>query len=132
NFRRSRDYYERALKSGNSPARPRILYGLAWSQFKLKDYKRSVNTMKEAIEAGRNNEEAAKAGLALQRDAADGLALFFTEGGRVEEAAAFFTDLFGEAEAGVVLRKLAENYQRQGQYAKALSLNKQLLGMGGA
>lgn len=130
-FRKSKDYYERALKVGATPARPRILYGLAWSQFKLKDYKRAVNTMKTAIQEGRNNEEAAKAGLALQRDAADGLALFYTEGGRVEEAAEFFTELFGETESGVVLRKLAENYQRQGEYAKALALNKQLLSMGG-
>lgn len=131
-FQKSRAYYERAAKSGSTPARPRILYGLGWSQFKLKDYRRAVATMKEAITLGRDNEEAAKAGLALQRDAADALALFYTEGGRVEDAAPFFTDLFGDAEGGVVLRKLAEIYQRQGEYAKALTINKQLLSMGGA
>jgi tetratricopeptide (TPR) repeat protein len=131
-FRKSRDYYLRALKSGTTPARPRILYGLGWSYFKMKDYRKAVDTMKQAIQLGRNNEEAAKAGLALQSDAADALALFYSEGGRVEEAAEFFTDLFGEAESGSVLRKLAETYQRQGEYAKALALNKQLLSMGGA
>jgi cellulose synthase operon protein C len=131
-FKRSRDYYDRAAKQGSTPARPRILYGLAWSQFKLKDYKRAVSTMKEAIVLGRENVDAAKQGLALQRDAADSLALFYSEGGKVEDAAPFFTDLFGEAEAGQVLRKLAETYQRQGEYAKALAINKQLLAMGGA
>lgn len=131
-FRKSRSYYERAAKSGNTPARPKVLYGLAWSQFKLKEYKKSVATMKEAIVLGRENPEAAKAGLALQRDAAEALALFYTEGGKVEDAAPFFTDLFGEAEAGPVLKKLAETYQRQGEYPKALAVNKQLLAMGGA
>lgn len=131
-FKKSRDYYDRASKQGNTPAKPRILYGLAWSQFKLKDYKRAVNTMKEAIILGRENVDAAKQGLALQRDAADSLAMFYSEGGKVDDAAPFFTDLFGEAEAGQVLRKLAETYQRQGEYAKALTINKQLLAMGGA
>jgi tetratricopeptide (TPR) repeat protein len=131
-FDRARRYYESAARSGETPARPRILYGLAWSYFKLQNYKKAIDTMKEAISIGRNNEEAAKAGLALQRDAADSLALFYSEGGNVEEAAAYFSDLFGEGEAVVVLRKLAENYQRQGQYAKALAINKQLLSMGGA
>ncbi len=131
-FRESRDYYERAAKSGSSPARPRILYGLGWSQFKLKEYKKAVNTMKEAILLGRDNVEAAKAGLSLQRDAADALAIFYAEGGRVEEASEFFTGVFGENEAGSVLRKLAETYQRQGEYAKALAVNKQLLALGGS
>jgi tetratricopeptide (TPR) repeat protein len=131
-FRDSRKYYEQAARAGNTPARPRVLYGLGWSQFKLKDYKRAVSTMREAILAGRNNSEAAKAGLALQRDAAESLALFYSEGGDADSAADFFTDLFGEGEALPVLRKLAQNYQSQGKYAKALGINKQLLSMGGA
>jgi cellulose synthase operon protein C len=131
-FKKSKSYYERAARSGATPARPRILYGLAWSQFKLKEYKKAVATMKEAIVLGRDNPEAAKAGLALQRDAADALAMFYSEGGKVSEAVPFFTDLFGENEAGPVLKKLAETYQRQGEYPKALEINKQLLAMGGA
>ena len=34
-------------------------------------------------------------------------------------------------EAGSVMRKLADAYQHQGEYAKALEVNKQLLAMGG-
>ncbi len=131
-FAKSRRYYERAAKVGDTPARPRILYGLGWSLFKLKDYNGAAATMREAIVIGRDNPEAAKAGLALQRDAADSLALFYSEGGKVDDAAAYFTDLFGEADAASVLRKLADNYQRQGKYARALTINKQLLSMGGA
>lgn len=132
NFKKSREFYEQAARAGASPARPRILYGLAWSQFKLKQYKNSVATMREAIVLGREKTDAANQGLALQRDAADALALFYSEGGKVDDAAAFFTDLFGEADAGSALRKLVETYQRQGEYAKALTVNKQLLAMGGS
>jgi cellulose synthase operon protein C len=131
-FHRSRDYYERAAKGANPVARPRILYGLAWSKYKLADYKGAMNTMKEAIVLGRDNQDAAKVGLALQRDAAESLALFFSEAGSVDEAAAFFNDLFPEGESIQILRKLASHYQEQGKYAKALAINKQLLSMGGA
>jgi TolA-binding protein len=131
-FHKSRDYYERAAKSANPIARPRILYGLAWSKYKLADYKGAMNTMKEAIVLGRDNQDAAKVGLALQRDAAESLALFFSEAGSVDDAAAFFGDLFPEGESIQILRKLASHYQEQGKYAKALAINKQLLSMGGA
>lgn len=132
NFTKSREFYERAARAGDTPARPRVLYGLGWSLFKLKEYKRAVSTMKEAITAGRNNSEAQKSGLALQRDAAESLALFYSEGGDSGSAASYFIDLFGESEALPVLRKLAQNYQTQGKYAQALAINKQLLDMGGA
>lgn len=130
-FDKARKYYERAAKSVNTPARPRILYGLAWSHFKLQNYKSAVTTMRDAIQLGRESTEAAKQGLALQRDSAESLALFYSEGGNVDEAAAFFTGLFGETEGPLVLRKLSDFYQRQGKYANALAVNKQLLSLGG-
>lgn len=131
-FDKARKYYERAAKAGDSPTRPRVLYGLAWSHFKQQNYKAAVNSMKEAIQLGRAaSPEAARQGLALQRDAAESLALFYSEGGNVEEAGAFFIDLFGETEGPLVLRKLSDFYQRQGKYAKALAVNKQLLSLGG-
>ncbi len=130
-FDKARRFYERAAKAVNTPARPRILYGLAWSHFKLQNYKAAVTSMRDAIQLGRESTEAAKQGLALQRDAAESLALFFSEGGNVDDAASFFTDLFGETEGPLVLRKLSDFYQRQGKYASALAVNKQLLALGG-
>lgn len=130
-FDKSQAYYERAARFESSPARPRVLYGLAWSQFKQREYRKSVATMADAIRLGKSG-VGEKQGLALQRDAADSLALFYSEGGSLEGAAGFFNDLFGEAEGAVVLRKLAVNYQKQGKYAKALAINKQLISMGGA
>ncbi|MCO5141786.1 MAG: tetratricopeptide repeat protein [Oligoflexia bacterium] len=130
-FRLSKSYYERALSRGETPARPRILYGLAWSKFKLREYKGAVSSMQEAIETGKDNAEAARAGLALQRDAGESLAMFYTEGGNSKQAGEFFVGLFGEEEGVLHLRKLAENYQKQGRYSDALSINKQLLDMGG-
>lgn len=131
-FQGARRYYERAAKSVESPARPRILYGLAWSHFKLQNYKSAVSTMRDAIQLGRANTELAKQGLALQRDAAESLALFYSEGGSVDEAGSYFISLFGETEGPLVLRKLSDFYQRQGKYANALAVNKQLLSLGGA
>ena len=132
-FRKSREAYESAARSAAPVARPKILYGLAWSHFKLQDYKRAMDTMKQAIVLGREqSEEAAKAGLSLQRDAAESLALFYSEVGSVDNAASYFGELFPEGETVQILRKLANNYQEQGKYAKALAINKQLLSMGGA
>ena len=68
----------------------------------------------------------------MQRDAAESLALFYSEGGNVDEASSFFLGLFGNQEGSLVLRKLSDFYQRQGKYAKALAVNKQLLSLGGA
>jgi tetratricopeptide (TPR) repeat protein len=130
-FPRAAKYYTLAAKQVDTPARPRILYGLAWARFKQQDYKGAVETMKEAIQLGRANEDAAKAGLALQRDAAESLALFYSEGGDVDQASSFFNEVFGDREGPLVLRKLSEFYQRQGKYAKALAVNKQLLSLGG-
>lgn len=131
-FQKARRYYEKSAKSGDSPTRPRVLYGLAWSQFKLQNYRAAVSAMREAIQLGRAaTSDAARQGLALQRDAAESLALFYSEGGKVEEAGEFFTELFGETEGPIVMRKLSEFYQRQGKYAKALAVNKQLLSLGG-
>lgn len=131
-FGRAREAYEQAAKGAEAVARPRILYGLGWSYFKQGNDKKALSTMREAISLGRENGEAARVGLALQRDAADSLALFYSEAGNVDEAAAYFTDLFGDVEGAQVLRKLADSYQKQGKYAKALTINKQLLAMGGA
>jgi Tfp pilus assembly protein PilF len=132
-FAKAATNYQKAAKAGDSPERPRILYGLAWAKFKMEDYKGAVETMKEAITLGRQGgESAAKQGLALQRDAAESLALFYSEGGEVEQASSFFIETFGQQEGALVLRKLSEFYQRQGKYAKALAVNKQLLALGGA
>lgn len=130
-FSKAASHYEKAAKVGSSPARPRILYGLAWTRFKLQDYKGAMNTMRDAIQLGKENAEAAKAGLSLQRDAAESLALFYSEGGKAEDASSYFLGLFGEEDGVSVLRKLSDFYQRQGKYAKALEINKQLLSMGG-
>ncbi|MGZ3649682.1 MAG: tetratricopeptide repeat protein [Bdellovibrionota bacterium] len=132
-FSKAARFYEHAAKQVDTPARPRILYGLAWAKFKLQDYSGAVNTMKEAIVLGKaNSDAAAKSGLALQRDAAESLALFYSEGGDVEQASNFFLETFGNDEGALVMRKLSEFYQRQGKYAKALAVNKQLLSLGGA
>lgn len=131
NFPKAKDNYEKASRLAPVATKPRVLYGLAWCNFKMGDYKRAISTMKEAILVGRDNAEAAKAGLALQRDAAESLALFYSEGGNVDNAASFFGELFNEGEVVQVLRKLANHYQEQGKYAQALAVNKQLLSMGG-
>lgn len=130
-FAKAARNYSQAAKQVDTPARPRILYGLAWAKFKQQDYKGAAETMKEAIQLGRSTQDAAKSGLALQRDAAESLALFYSEGGDVDQAASFFNETFGPEEGPLVLRKLSEFYQRQGKYAKALAVNKQLLSLGG-
>jgi TolA-binding protein len=132
NFSKAANYYQRAAQTGDTPARARILYGLAWAKFKQDDVKGAIATMKDAIEQGKANSEAASQGLALQRDAAESLALFYSEGGNADEASAYFIDLLGEQEGAITLRKLADFYQRQGRYAKALTINKQLLSLGGS
>ena len=128
----ARDNYQAAAKSENSPSKPRVLYGLAWSEFKLRQYNKAVNTMGQAIMLARQDSSAEKAGIALQRDAVDSLSLFYSEGGDVNGASKYFADILGKNEAVDALRRLAGNYQHEGRYSQALLINKQLVDMGGS
>lgn len=130
-FSVAKDYYQKAARVEGNPARARVFYGLAWTQFKLKEYKRAVDTMHDAIEIGRSSAAAETPSLALQRDAAESLALFYSEGGNADNAAEYFSSLLGENDSVPILRKLVSIYQDQGKYARALSVNKQLIAKGG-
>ena len=131
-FERSRSLYEQASKFDNTPAKPRVLYGLAWSYFKLKNYKSALSTMREAISTAKEQAETSKTTVSIQRDAIDSLILFYTEGGNVDQATAFFNQLYGEQETAAMLKRLANTYQQQGKYVNALNVNKQILALGGA
>ena len=132
-FTEAKHYYEKSAAFSENPGRPRVFYGLAWCYFKLKNYPMAMNTMREAIQSGRGNSAADRAGLSLQRDADDSLVLFFSEGGDSAKAGGFFSTLYSEEkEVVLVLRKLVAEYQKQGKYARALAVNKQLSGYGGS
>ncbi|NUM89593.1 MAG: tetratricopeptide repeat protein, partial [Bdellovibrionales bacterium] len=130
-FRKALSSYERAYQVSDGQLRPRILYGMAWSHFKLGSYGKAVEEMRQAVDASRRSPEAERAGLGLQKDALDALALFYAEGGNAAGAAEYFSELLGKEAAFDVLKKLANNYQRQGKYGKALAVNKQLLELSG-
>ncbi len=130
-FQKALSSYEQSYRVSDGNLRPRILYGIAWSHFKLGSYEKAVANMRQAIEISRKNPEVEKAGLGLQKDALDALALFFAEGGNASGATEYFVDLLGKEAAFDVLKKLANTYQRQGKYGKALMINKQLLEISG-
>ncbi len=130
-FSAAKSTYEKALKgSDNSPLKPRILYGFAWTLFKLGENKRAADTMRSAIETAKQM-NAEEKGFGLERDAVDALVLFYSEGGSLSGAPEYFRNALGDEGAFDALRKLAQNYQHQGKYGNALAINKKLLDMGG-
>lgn len=129
-FSRAAKYYKKA-SSIDSPSKPRVLYGLAWSQFKLRDNRSATKTMHDAIASAKGQgTDAAAQGIALQRDAFDALALFYSQSNDADGASEYFNSLLNKSDAIDALHKLAGNYQRQGRFSQALAINKQLVDMG--
>lgn len=127
-FRQALDSYQKAARDKESPTLPKVLYGLAWSQYKNGQNKRALDTIVQAIRLSKtqNEEEAAKRGTSLQNDAYDAMVVFYSEAGSPKEAQKFFEREVGEQATPELLAKLLAIYQKQGRYGEALTTSRQL------
>lgn len=127
-FKSARVYFQRAAKDTKAPTHPRVLYGLAWSEYKNGRSRAALNTMLQAVKKSKAGDELAakRRGTALQNDAFDALVLFYAEAGKPERAGEFFQQELGEESVPELLTKLMATYQRQGRYGRAVKVSKQL------
>ncbi len=122
NFQTALNYYKQASRYSKSPVYSRSLYGLAWSQYKRRQYRNAMNSMRKAIliDQRHNQKEALARGIALQGDALDSLALFYSDGGKPANAENYFSSVVPEEKLYYPLGKLLKIYKRQGRYGSAL------------
>ena len=127
-FKDALESYQNAARDKETPTMPKILYGLAWSQYKIGRNKQALETIVQAIRLSKSvtEEEAAKRGTALQNDAYDAMVVFYSESGNPKTAQQFFEKEVGEQAAPELLAKLLAIYQKQGRYSEALTTSAQL------
>ncbi len=127
-FKSARVYFKKAAKDTKTPTYPRVLYGLAWSEFKNGRSRTALNTMLTAIKRSKvgSELEARRHGIALQNDAYDAIVLFYSEAGKPERAGEFFEKELGKQVVPELLTKLLKTYQRQGRYGLAVKVSEQM------
>jgi tetratricopeptide (TPR) repeat protein len=123
-FKTSLKYYELALPRYQGNALPRLLQKKAWSHYRMKQYDRAVSTMKTAIAEASKDDRF----LNLKDEALRDMAIFMTEGGRVEEALAYFRQVSGDKDYYPrALERLGAQYERNAETAKAVQVYEALL-----
>ncbi len=117
-------WYELALPKYQGNALPRLLQKKAWCHYRMKQYDRAVTVMKQSIsEAGKDERF-----LNLKDEALRDMAVFMTEGGRVEEALAYFKQIGGDKDFyPKTLERLGAQYERNAEMKKAITVYESLL-----
>jgi tetratricopeptide (TPR) repeat protein len=123
-YRESLKYYELALPKYQGAALPRLLQKKAWSHYRLKQYDKAVSTMKQAISEGSKDPKF----LNLRDESLRDMAVFMTEGGRVDEALAYFKQVGGGKDYyATTLERLGAQYERNAETDKAVQVYESLL-----
>lgn len=123
-YRESLKFYELALPRYQGAALPRLLQKKAWSHYRLKQYDKAVAVMKQAISEGAKDDKF----LNLRDESLRDMAVFMTEGGRVEEALAYFKQVGGGKDFYArTLERLGAQYERNAETAKAVQVYESLL-----
>lgn len=134
-FSKAKKYYKKAANYRNLPTYARVLYGLAWTEYKLGNNRSALEYMKKALLEARgfNKEDAAKGDYALDKDVYEAIALFYSESRNYRNATNYFQSFIrNQTDLYEVLYRLLSMYQNQGQYAKAVDVSKQLESIGGS
>ncbi|MBC7693647.1 MAG: tetratricopeptide repeat protein [Methylotenera sp.] len=124
-FKEAQNYYENAVRKYQGDGLARVLHKLAWTQYRLKNYDRAIATMKESIA---KSSQSGEKYVSLREEALRDMAIFMTEGGRVEEAVSYFQSVAGDKSFyPKALEKLGRQYERNVQPQKAIQVYESLL-----
>ena len=124
-FHHAQQYYELAAHKSPADTLPTVLHKLAWSYFRTRLYDKAVETMKQAIASSAQNNEKF---LSLREESLRDMAIFMTEGGRVDEAVGYFQKAAGDKSFyPKLLEKLGREYERNVEPAKATVVYESLL-----
>ncbi len=123
-YKEALKWYELALPRYQGNALPRLLQKKAWCHYRMKQYDRAVSVMKTSIAEAAKDERF----LNLKDEAMRDMAVFMTEGGRVEEALAYFKQVGGDKEFyPKTLERLGAQYERNAEMKKAITVYESLL-----
>jgi TolA-binding protein len=124
-YQKAENYLELAAKRSPPDTLPTILHKLAWSYFRTRQYDRAVDTMKQAIAAASGQNDRF---LNLREESLRDMAVFMTEGGKVDEAIAYFQKVAGDKSFYPnLLEKLGRQYERNVEPLKAVQVYESLL-----
>ncbi|GEM_PF-1911655 len=124
NYKKSVQYYEKAVRYTELESYPRTLYKLAWSYFKTRDKTRALAAMKQVVARSQEDDKF----IALKEEALNDLVMFYAEAGRAKEAHEYFSQVKGGPELYVkALNRLATLYGTQGRHEMSLYINEELI-----
>lgn len=124
NYKEALKWYELALPRYQGNALPRVLQKKAWCHYRMKQYDRAVVVMKQSIAEAAKDDRF----LNLKDEALRDMAVFMTEGGRVEEALAYFKQVGGDKDFyPKTLERLGAQYERNAEMKKAIMVYESLL-----
>lgn len=124
-YRRAISQYELAVKKSRPEEQARLLHKLAWSYYRIKQYDRAVDAMKQAIASTQKHGERY---VSLREEALRDMAIFMTETGRVEEAITYFQSVAADKTFyPKLLEKLGRQYERNVEPGRATQVYESLL-----
>lgn len=125
-YREALPYYEKALRlpvRGETEAR--VKYRLAWTYYRLKQYSRAIEEMKQSIAQASSSGDKF---ISLKEEALRDMALFLTETGNVNEAVAYFQSVLSDPTYyPKVLERLGREYERNAKPDKAIQVYEAIL-----
>lgn len=124
-YHKAIEYFDLAAKKSPADSLPTILHKEAWSYYRVRQYDRSVEVMKQAIAAASKQGEKF---LNLKEEALRDMAVFMTEAGRAGEAIGYFQKVAGDKSFYPrLLEKLGKEYERNVEPGKATMVYESLL-----
>ena len=125
-YREALPYYQKALSlpvKGETEAR--VKYRLAWTYYRLKQFSRAIEQMKDAISQANSNGDKF---ISLKEEALRDMALFMTETGNVAEAVSYFQSVLNDRTYyPKVLERLGKEYERNAKPDKAIQVYEAIL-----
>ncbi len=131
-YTRAIQYYEKASQYKSVQSYPRTLYKLAWAYFKIRQYSKALDLMKQVVKLSREGQEQGQF-VGLRDEALNDLVAIYSEAGEYQQAQNYFSKITDGSEIYIkTLSKLSTHYSSQGKYKHALSVNRELLNQYGS
>jgi cellulose synthase operon protein C len=125
-YKEALEHYRFVSKSRNKKLVVFSQYKVAWTLFKMADYKAAMIALEKLIKSAKSSQKN-QAELKLDGEARRDLVLFYSEAGGADKAPRYFNDLLGSKESFHYLEKLAYVYADKGDRDSARILFQYLI-----
>lgn len=124
-YERAQAWYEKGLEKEKGELRPRLLHKLSWTCYRLRQFDRAVESLKEAVRLAESGNDKF---VSLKEELLRDLAIFMTETGKVDEALLYFKKAAGDRDYyPKALERLGRQYERNADPVKATLVFETLL-----